>query len=187
MNQRIAYDKLIEPVSVANHEYRESLVCEILDIFWERVFLHFIVRNTTGKSIYLRSDDESFVRLVSGPINQEDEIRLRRLYVENAMQFLPADNLYSIELNMTAACGRSFLKNAKWKIGYYKEADIFTFCTVEPTLTSRLDGLDKLFRYDSTKYAYTVDFSTIIKNRTDIFLEINSFFMRKNDYWKDDF
>ena len=214
----------------------KDVICEILDIFWERVFLHFIVRNTTGRDIYLRSDGKPLVRLESKPINEEDKERLKLRFIDNKELSSSKDSLFSIELNMTAACGRSFLENAKWEVGYYdsdtppiggraykhyvergsdsilrgkevqsrkehlkkfgikdevieetvKKVDLFTFCTIESKLVSKLEELDKLFRYDNTKYAYTVDFTVFEKNGAGSSLNINSFFMVKNNNWKAD-
>jgi len=223
-------------MNAENTNKEKAPICEILDIFWERVFLHLIVRNTTGRDIYLRSDGKPLVRLESKPISQEDKERLKQRFSRNKGSISSESSLFSIELNMTAACGRSFLENAKWEIGYYdsdtppvggraykhslergsenilrgkdiqlrkdhlkkfgikdevieetlQKVDLLTFCTIESQLISRLEELDKLFRYDGTKFAYTVDFTTFAKNGDDLSLNINSFFMVKNNNWKAD-
>ena len=207
----------------------DAQVCEILDIYWERIFLHVIVKNESGREIYLRSDGKPLVHLRQAPITQADFERLSTHYTVD--ERVVRDNLFGIELNMAAAHGRRFLENAKWEIGYYDseeppiggaqykhsvelgtdivlrggalrkrsnelkqlglentiaKVDLLNFCTVEPRLASRLDELDKIYRYDGTRCAYTVNFTVFSNNGIDLNLNICSYFMKINPGWKSD-
>lgn len=204
--------------------------CKILDIYWERIFLHLIVENASGKDLYLRSKDKPLVLLRQEPISKVDLERLKNYYPESTGIISNSEKLRSIELNIAAANERSFLDNAKWEIGYYDaeeppegnfaykysidtrdgqvlfqeekikrrqkklqkvgredqlvKKDQLIFCTLDSSLVPRLDGLDKVFRYDGVKYAYTVNFTVYSFDGISLNLNINSFFMRENAKWE---
>ena len=154
--------------------------CSIEDIYWERIFLNIIVYNDTGREIYLRYADE-------------DIVHIEQRHIKN--------NTFEIKINLATIGGRTFLQNGKWEIGYYDSDvvpkgnlrykpkfdehrdDLFIFCSVSPKLAEKLDDLDKIFRYDGTKYAYTINFTSYTLDDETMHLNICSFFMRENPNW----
>jgi CDP-ribitol ribitolphosphotransferase len=135
------------------------------------MFLHIVLKNRTGRDIYLHSHGRSPVLLKETPIEVDDESRTE------------------VVINITTAKGRAFLENGKWEIGYYdsigfpeeKQKCLFTLCNVSDQLAQKLETLDKVFRYNDLTYAYTINFVAYSDDDVNIHLYICSLFMMRND------
>lgn len=139
----------------------------IEDIFWERVFLNFVV---SGKGF------------------ENKEIGL---YNEKTSEFVPVELKKSdegklfVRLNITCIKDRMFLNNGRWYFGFF-DNDNFIKALVIEDAAYKFDSMSKVFRYGANDlYAYTVDFKSVA-DETDsklVFL-MESYFMEKNDKWK---
>lgn len=142
----------------------------ITNIFWERVFLHIIIKST----------NEDF------KIN-EHEIGF---YNKRLKTFIPIESKetdqgqYEFEINITCVKNRSFLENGEWKFGYFQDEEFYDALIAEEP-AYRYDDLSRIFRYGKgNQYCYTVDFD-LIANETDgkLYFKLRSYFMRSNKRW----
>jgi CDP-ribitol ribitolphosphotransferase len=147
-------------------EAAPDILCEIVDIAWERVFLQITVRKETKDPLFLRL-----------PRKRKKEQRISL----SGEELSP--NLFFYRLNMTTIGGRSFLENGRWKVGLCPSEGEFTPCTVAEDLARKIDGLDRIFRYGNS-FAYTVNFEAYTSDDVSIHLNIHSKFMQDNSRWK---
>lgn len=141
---------------------------KLIDIFWERIFLHIIYESHEKVKLVLKKDDK-VIDLESKKIDE---------------------NKYEIIINTVAVKNRLFLENGKWKIGALDVSTetgepILDECEVSEELAYKTENLDKIFRYGSQDtYAYTVNFELYSEDDINMHLLINSLFMKKNKEWK---
>lgn len=142
-------------------------VAIIQDIYWERIFLHFLVKGSSdNKTVFVLQNLKSRGKI---PLKTEAE----------------EDGVYHLRLNIAAADIRSFLENGNWTIAYYQsESDSFVPCFVEVNLGYELDGLARIFRYGGDEFAYTVNFTSFSDDQRNLKLCIKSYFVKKDDYWR---
>jgi CDP-ribitol ribitolphosphotransferase len=152
--------------------------CVITDMFWERIFLHIVVRMPEKQDLFLYREvcDLSVIRL---DFQSRD------------------DGLYELVLNMSIAQGRSFLGNGYWRIGYFDNLPVFhketgeiyderVICRSEITeeFAYKAEQLDKIFRYGNRRMAYTVNFYIYSRDDVHMHVAIGSFFMKINRCWE---
>lgn len=167
----------------------------IIDIFWERIFLHIIYESTESKQLFLQNkDNDQFLDEKGKVIKEEFRIAkdIGKLVNKGEKVALESnkigDNKYEIVVNTVAAKNRFFLENGKWKIGIFEtdkkeNEEDFIDCYVSEELAYKTENLDKIFRYGG-KYAYTVSFELYSNDDITMHLLINSKFMKVNDNWK---
>lgn len=149
--------------------------CTITKIKWERAFLHLTFIKETKEDLFLMYDDKS--------------IPLTLKHIQG--------NEYSTVINMVVAEGRSFLDNGSWRIGYYGIGPIIDEkteevhegwrllpCRVSDEVGYELENLDKIFRYGSNKFAYTVSFEPYTEDDIHLHTYINARFMIENSKWR---
>ena len=140
----------------------------VCDIYWERVFLHFII----------------------GPVGYEKEpdFKLLNLSTHETVAFESVEsqeNKYHLCLNITAANIRSFLENGNWTIVYRLcEKEMYEKCLLSTKLGYRLDELTRVFRYCEEEFAYTINFSVCCEDQENLTLVLKSYFMKKNNKWR---
>lgn len=150
-------------------------MCELIDIKWERVFLHLTLKVAANEKLILWYRDEE-VPLAG------DEI---------------APGVYHCVINITAAIGRRFLGNGSWRIGVQKfeyknelspagqtdevSDELGQPCIVASELAYRLSDFDRVFRYGGNHYAYTVTFEPYLTDQETLSIYLNVRFMRQNN------
>lgn len=140
----------------------------VCDIYWERVFLHFIIESTGGEK-------EAVFKLLNFHTHENVAVEIEK----------SGENQYHFCLNIAAANVRSFLENGNWSIVYrLKESEKYEECLLSIELGYRLDELTRVFRYCGEEFAYTINFSVSSNDQENLTLVIKSYFMRKNNKWR---
>ena len=150
-------------------------------MYWKGTYLHVVVSNDAGRTVFLRSQHRPLI-----PLKQKETLK------EGGKQ-------QELVLNITTISDRAFLENGKWEIGQFltdgvpeeelrykpqkgeAREDLFRFCTVSPVLADKLQDLDRIFRYNGLKYAYTINFTVYTLDEETMHLNLCSLFMMENN------
>lgn len=158
----------MEAILVEDKPIKNKNAFIVYDIYWERVFLHFIIEPTgEEKKAVFKLQNLSTCETVT--VESEEN----------------GKNQYHLCLNITAADVRSFLENGNWTIIYKLcENETYEKCFLSTKLGYRLDELTRVFRYGGEEFAYTINFSAVSDDQENLFLVLKSYFMKKNNKWR---
>lgn len=158
----------MEAILVEDKPLKNKNAFTVYDIYWERVFLHFIIE----------------------PVGEEKKavFKLQNLSTYETVTVESEENeknQYHLCLNITAANVRSFLENGDWTIIYRLcENETYEKCFLSTELGYRLDELTRVFRYGEDEFAYTINFSAVSDDQENLFLVLKSYFMKRNNKWR---
>lgn len=148
---------------------------QIVDLVWERIFLHLKVQ----------TDYEGTLQFVLIKEQEEKKKKAGKRGTEQVLlsQAEQKDGGYEITVNMAAAHGRSFLENGIWKLGVLIPEG-FCKTSIVNALGYELDSKSRIFPYGEQRYSYNVFFSLSTSEEETLELCIHSYFMQVNPSWR---
>lgn len=135
---------------------------EIVDIFWDRIYLNIIIKGILNKKIYLASNSE--------------KIELKPIKVNNEK--------WKIVINITNVSKSNMLKNDTYRF-VIKNGDKLESIAISTEVGYKLEGLDRIFRYKNKNFAYTINLENKYLEENGLTCVLNSRFMITNkNYYK---
>lgn len=93
------------------------------------------------------------------------------------------NNIYSIEMNITALDDRNFLNNGRWQLVVVIDEEEYV-CVYDDATAYQQDNYSRIYRYGNGKYAYNLSFSSYADRSGLLVCVLNSHFMIQNNTWK---
>lgn len=156
---------------------------QLVDVKWERIFLNIVIEVECDKDIqfYIASINQNYiVRKKKEEAINYDMILSKRIKINYDCH---EDCKYYFSLNIAAMNGNDFLDNGQWILIAVIDEKVH-FVNLETDLAYKLDDFSRIFRYGKNKYAYNCSFSLSEIFEDKLILEINSYFVIKNEKWK---
>ena len=133
----------------------------ITAISWERIFLNITIEQAGSEKYVFKNCETGEVVIIPGTPDKEKG---------------------QLVINLAAVAGRSFLGNGEWFIGVMQDGE-FVHCELSEQAAYSLEATSKVFRYEKDK-AYTVSFNVYSTDEKNLYLILNSSFMKENKNWQ---
>lgn len=151
----------------------------VTKVSWERVFLNLEISTEYKGSVEFRL--ESFGKIYGGEDGAIVSVKIKKTVPLPVKEYFHGK--YSFECNIVAMDGRQFLENGRWRI-IAATADGDFICHASHSVAYHYDDYSRIFRYGGGKYAYNLSFSSLTEDEQYLWFLINSYFVKKNLFWK---
>lgn len=158
---------------------KPGIIFEVTKVSWERIFLNLEISTNYNGNVKFRLES-------MGKIERDEDGNIINIRIKQSVPLRwkeKSEGSYRFECNIAAMDGRQFLDNGRWRIIASTEEGEFVCYTAHP-VAYRFDDFSRIFRYGGGKYAYNISFSSMTQDETYLWFLINSYFVKKNVFWK---